>query len=163
MPRSSTRRTGGGASGTPAAPGPGPGVITVNVDGGPLPAQILAIAREVLTDARNHDSAALDRLPDPTDPNSAQVVALNKLLAQPVLYQQIVTLLTKTHGAARTAFTGRPGFLLAGTGNPLTADDAKTLGVTGAQDYKGITISLGDAYDAKPYVPKLASIAQYGP
>ncbi len=28
---------------------------------------------------------------------------------------------------------------------------------------KGITISIGDAYDAKPYVPKLASIAQSGP
>jgi hypothetical protein len=80
--------TSSGGGGTPTTPGPGPGVITVDVDGAPLPAQVLAIAREVLTDARNHDRVALDRLLDPTDPNSAQIIALNKLLAQPGVYQQ---------------------------------------------------------------------------
>jgi RNA polymerase sigma factor (sigma-70 family) len=152
--------SGGGASGKTTAPGPLPGVITVDVTGSPLNPQVLAVAREVLTDARNHDGAALDRLLDPTTANSAQVVALNKLLAQPGVYQQIITLLTKTHGVPQDGFTGWPGFLLGSNGLPLAAADAEVLGVTNPQDYKGITVTIGDSYDAKPYVPKLSSIAQ---
>jgi hypothetical protein len=53
--------------------------------------------------------------------------------------------------------------MLAGIGNPLTTADAKTLDVTNTQDYNGIIINIGDAYDAKPYVPKLASIIQNTP
>src|SRR5215469_12441903 len=55
--------SGGGAG--RGAPAPGPGVIRVDVSGAPINAGILAIAGEVLTDARHHDSAALDRLLDP--------------------------------------------------------------------------------------------------
>ena len=143
---------------TAAAPGPQPGVITVDDDGMPLNAKVLAVAAEVLTDARNHDSAALDRLLDPTDPTSAQVIALNNLLARPGVYQQIITLLTKTHSSEQSGVNGWPGFGL-GINTPLDAADAKTLGVTSAQDYKGITINIGDAFNASPYAPRLMSIS----
>jgi RNA polymerase sigma factor (sigma-70 family) len=153
----------GSRAGTHLPPGLGSGVITINDSGAPLNPKILAIAREVLTDARAHNGAALDRLLDPTDLTSAKVTALNKLLAQPGTYQQIITLLTKTHAAVQDGFGTWPGFLLAGTVGPLDAADAKVLGVTKAQDYKGININIGDAYDAKPYVPKLASIIAFPP
>jgi len=149
-----------GAAATHTAPGTGPGVFTVDVTGAPLNPQVLAIAREVLTAARAHDSAALDRLLDPTGPTT--VLALNKLLAQPGVYAQIITLLTKTHGVPQDGFTGWPGFLLAGTGSPRGAADAKALGLTSSQIYKGIVINIGAPYTENPYVPKLYSIIQSG-
>jgi len=149
-------------TGAAAVPRPQPGVISTDDRGAPLNAQILAVATKVLGDARDHDRSALDRLLDPSDVTSAKVVALNKLLAQPGAYQQIVTLLSKTHGASQDGFTAWPGFLLAGTNAGLDAADAKVLGVTSPQDYKGITLSIGDAYDAKPYIPMLSSIVQNG-
>jgi RNA polymerase sigma factor (sigma-70 family) len=148
------------ASGAAAAPGAGPGVLTVDVAGAPLNPQVLAIATEVLTAARARDSAALDRLLAP--PDSVTAAALNKVLAQPGVYAQIITLLTKTHAVPQSGITGWPGFLLAGTSIPLGAADAKALGVTSAQDYKGIFINIGAAFNEKPFVPKLISIVQEG-
>jgi hypothetical protein len=140
-----------------------PGVITVDDTGAALNAQILAIASQVLDAARNHDPAAIGRLLDPADPTSAKVVALNKLLARPGAYQQIITLLTMTHGVSQDGFTGWPGFLLAGTSSPLDAADAKVLGVTTPPAYQGITITIGDSYAANPYIPKLTQIIQNTP
>jgi hypothetical protein len=148
------------SSGGAAAPGPGPGVFTVDVTGAPLNPQVLAIAGEVLTAARAHDSAALDRLLSPAGITAAD---LNKILAQPGVYAQIITVLTKTHGVSQSGITGWPGFLLAGTNIPLGAADAKALGVTSAQDYKGIFINIGAAFNEKPFVPKLMSIVQESP
>jgi RNA polymerase sigma factor (sigma-70 family) len=148
------------ASGGAAAPGSGPGVFTVDVTGAPLNSQVLAIARDVLAAARAHDSAALDRLLYPAGQTAA---GLNKVLAQPGVYAQIITLLTKTHGVPQDGITGWPGFLLAGTSIPLGASDAKALGVTSAQDYKGIVVNIGASYLEKPYTPKLMSIVQNSP
>jgi serine/threonine-protein kinase len=139
------------ASARPTTPAPQPGLTTVDDAGRPLDPRILPLAREVLTDARNHDAAALDRLLDPT----SSVSAVNKVLAQPGAYQEIITLLTRTHGAQQDGSTEWPGFLLAGTSGGLDAADAKVLGVTSIQDYKGIRIGIGDGYTAKPYVPRL--------
>jgi hypothetical protein len=79
-------------------------------------------------------------------------------------YQQIITLLTKTHGASQDGYSIWPGSTLAGTGDPVDAADAKTLGVTSTQEYVDrtrITIGIGDAYNAKPYIPAL-TISQFG-
>ena len=143
-----------------AAASPGPGVITVDDEGAPLNPKVLAIASEVLTDARNHDGAALGRLLDPT---STTVVAQNEILARPGVYAQIITLLTKTHGVQQDGFTGWPGFLLAGTNGPLNAADARTLGVTSVADYRGIVINIGAAFGENPYVPKFTGIIQPAP
>jgi RNA polymerase sigma-70 factor (ECF subfamily) len=148
----------GGPGATQTAPGAAPGVNTVDVTGAPLAAPVLAIAREVLTAARVHDSATLDRLLYPGGPTTA--AALNKLLAQPGIYAQIITLLTETHGVPQDGFTGWPGFLLAGTSLPLAVADLKALGVTSPQAYKGIVINIGAPYDVKPYIPKIYSIIQ---
>jgi hypothetical protein len=150
-----------GAAAMASSSGLGPGIITVDDEGAPLNPKVLVIASQVLRDARAHDSEALGRLLDPTDPTSAKVVALNKLLAQPGVYAQITTLLTKTHSVQQDGFIGWPGFLLAGTGSPLDAADAKTLGVTSPQEYKGISIIIGAAYTENPYIPKLGSISQF--
>ena len=64
------------------------------------------------------------------------------------------------HGASQDGSTEWPGFLLAGPNAGLDAADAKVLGVTSSQDYKGISISMGDSYTANPYVPRLV-ISQY--
>jgi hypothetical protein len=125
----------------------------------PLDPRILPVTRELLRGARNHDAAALHRLL--AAPTPASVQALNQLLAQPGTYQQIITLLTKTHGASQDGFTNWPGFLLAGTNGQLDAADARVLGVTGHQDYKGIVINIGDGYAAKPYIPRMM-IHQFG-
>ena len=154
---------GNGVATAHAAASPGPGVITVDDEGAPLNAQVLAIAREVLTDARHHDSAALDGLLDPTAPTTVTVAAQNEVLAQPGAYAQIITLLTKTHGVQQDGFTGWPGFLLAGTNGPLNAADAKTLGVTNAAGYRGITLEIGAGYAEQPYVPKFVGIRQAAP
>lgn len=145
------------------ASSPEPDVITVDDTGQPLNAKVLAVAREVLTDARHHDGAALDGLLNPADPTSVPVSAQDKLLAQPGTYAQIITLLTKTHGVSQDGFTGWPGFLLAGTSAPLDAADAKTLGVTNALDYRGISLQIGAAYDENPYVPTFDGIRQANP
>jgi RNA polymerase sigma factor (sigma-70 family) len=149
------------SSGGAAAPGSGPGVFTVDVSGAPLNPQVLAIATEVLTAARAHDSTALDRLLDPT--GSFTAADLNKILAQPGVYAQIITLLTKTHANPQDGVTGWPGFIFSGTSIPLGAADAKALGLTSAQDYKGIFINIGASYTEKPYVPKLISIVPNSP
>ena len=154
-----TLASGGGVATTHAAVSPEPGVITVDDTGTRLNAQVLAIASEVLTDARNRDGVALGRLLDPT---STTVVAQNKILARPGAYAQIITLLTKTHGVSQDGFTAWPGFLL-GTNAPLDAADAKTLGVTNAQDYRGIVINIGAALGENPYVPKFTGVIQNTP
>jgi hypothetical protein len=117
----------------------------------PLDPRIFPIARETLTAACNHDAATIDKLLDPTD----SVSAVNKVLAQPGAYQRIIALLTKTHGAGQDGYPIWPGFQLAGTGDPVDEADAKLLGATSAQDYKGIYITIGDSYTANPYIPRL--------
>jgi RNA polymerase sigma factor (sigma-70 family) len=147
----------GSASATPVA-APAPGVITVDVEGTPLPPQVLAIARQVLAAARAHDSAALDQL---LGGNGSQTpAALNKVLAQPGVYAQIVTLLTKTHEVSQDGFQGWPSFLLAGTSFPRAVADLNALGVASPQAYKGIVVNIGAPYTEKPYVPRLYSIVQ---
>jgi hypothetical protein len=39
----------------------------------------------------------------------------------------------------------------------------QALGVTSAQDYKGIVVNIGASYLEKPYTPKLMSIVQNSP
>jgi WD40 repeat protein len=141
-----------------APPASGAGVITVDVVGGPVAPKILAVARQVLAAARAHDSAALDKLLGGNGSQTA--VALNKVLAQPGVYAQIVTLLTRTHTAGQDGFTIWPGFLLAGGSAPLAVADLQVLGVASPQAYKGITISIGASYTERPNVPMLVSIAQ---
>jgi len=116
-----------------------------------LDPRIVPIAREILTAACNHDAAAIDKLLGPTQ----SAPAANKILAQPGAYQQVITLLTKTHGAGQDGYTIWPGFILAGTGAPPWSEDAKVLGVTSSQDYRGVTVQIGDSYTANPYVPTL--------
>jgi hypothetical protein len=148
-----------GAPATPTTATAGPGAIAVDISGAPFSADVLAIVRQVLQDARTHDSAALDRLLDPADPSSARALALNKLLAQPGSYAQIITLLTKTHGVSQDGYIVWPSFLLAGTYG-VGGADARALGVTSGQDYKGIIISVGAPYTERPYVPVLTSIVR---
>ncbi len=144
------------ATSSASATSPAPGVITVDVEGAPLPPQVLAIARQVLAAARAHDSAALDQL---LGGNGSQTpAALNKVLAQPGVYAQIVTLLTKTHAVGQDGFQGWPSFLLAGTSFPRAVVDLKALGVASPQAYKGIAVNIGAPYTEKPYVPRLYSI-----
>lgn len=140
----------------PTSPSASGGVITVDVGGMPVPPKVLAVARQVLAAAQAHDNAALDQLLGGNDSQTA--TALNKVLAEPGVYAQIVTLLTKTHTAGQDGFTVWPGFLLAGTSAPLAAADLTVLGVTSAQAYKGIVISIGAPYNEQPYMPALVSI-----
>lgn len=146
------------ATSSASATSPAPGVTTVDVQGTPLTPQVLAIARQVLAAARAHDSAALDQL---LGGNGSQTpAALNKVLAQPGVYAQIVTLLTKTHATGQDGFQGWPSFLLAGTSFPRAVADLKALGVASPQAYKGIVVNIGAPYTEKPYVPRLYSIVQ---
>ena len=89
--------------------------------------------------------------------------ALNKVLAQSGTYAQVITLLTRTHGASENGFTIWPGFLLAGTSGTLDAADAKALGVASGQSYSGITITIGASATENPYVPKIVSITHNVP
>jgi tRNA A-37 threonylcarbamoyl transferase component Bud32 len=151
-----TTRAAPSARATTPAPSCGT-VLSADVDPDP---RVVAIARETLTAACNHDATAIDKLLGPTN----SVPAVNKILAQPGAYQQIITLLTKTHGANQDGYTIWPGFTLAGTGDPVDAADARALGVTSDQEYidrKGITVGIGDSYTAKPYIPTLA-VSQFG-
>jgi hypothetical protein len=154
---------GGGAAAAKAAAKPEPGVITVDDVGHPLNAKVVAVERDVLADARAHNRAALDRLLNPAAPAPLGAAALNKVLAQSGTYTQIITLLTRTHGASQNGFTIWPGFLLAGTSGTLDAADAKTLGVTDGQSYSGITVTIGATDTENPFVPKLVSITHNVP
>jgi len=146
-------------SARPTSSAPIPSLLGLDVTGGPLDPRIVPVARATLTAAFNHDAAAIDKLLGPT----ASASAVNKILAQPGAYQQIITLLTKTHGVSQDGYTAWPSFLLAGLTDQLAAADAKVLGVTSAAGFKGrITVGIGDSYLAKPYVPRL-DITVYGP
>jgi hypothetical protein len=155
--------SGGGVATTKAAASSGPGVTTVDIEGAAVNAKVLAVAREVLADARAHDSGALDQLLATGSSSSESVAALNNALAQPGTYGQIITLLTKTHSVSQSADTEWPGFLLAGTSIGFGAADAKTLGVTSAQQYTGITVAIGGVLFQTPFTPKLTSIADNAP
>jgi len=148
-------------SAKPATTPPSCGTV-LSADGGSGDPRIAAIARETLTAACEHDAAAIDRLLGPT----GSVPAVNKILARPGAYQQIITILARTHGVSQDGYSIWPGFTFTGTtGDPAGAADAKALGVTSTQEYtdhKGIIISIGDAYTAKPYIPALG-ISQSGP
>jgi hypothetical protein len=152
----------GGSAGATQAAAPVPSVYAVDVSGAPLTAPVLAIERQVISAASAHDSAALDQLLDPTGPETA--AALNKVLAEPGVYGQIVSLLSKTHGVPQDGFTGWPGFLLAGGNLPLAAADLKALGAASPQEYKGIGINIGASYQyGQPLPPpKLYSIVLNG-
>ena len=162
--------TSGGAAASHSSHGSQPDVFTVDDRNQPLNAGTLKVENEVLADARHHDRAALGRLIDATNPNDPKVIAQNQVLDQPGAYAQIVTLLTKTHGAAQDAQIMWPGFLLAGTGSPLDAADARSLGVTstpnGDANYKGISVNIQvEAYSQSGYQlsPKLDGIFQTNP
>jgi hypothetical protein len=148
-----------GTSTTSAAAAPAPGVITVDVEGAPLLPQILAIATQVLAAARARDSTALDNLLGGEGHQTS--TALNQVLARPGVYAQIVTLLTKTHAVGEDGFQAWPGFLLGENGFSRAAADLKFLGIASPQEYKGISITIGDSYAAKPYVPALQNINLY--
>jgi hypothetical protein len=154
---------GGQAPAAKAAAKPEPGAIAVDDVGHPLNVKVVAVEKDVLADARAHNRAALDRLLNPAAPAALGATALNKVLAQSGTYTQIITLLTRTHGASQNGFTIWPGFLLAGTGGTLDAADAKALGVASGQSYSGITITIGASATENPYVPKIVSITHNVP
>ncbi|HEX3963240.1 MAG TPA: sigma-70 family RNA polymerase sigma factor [Trebonia sp.] len=143
------------ATAPPAAGAAAPGVTAVDVEGTPLSPQILAIARQVLAAARAHDSAALDKLLGNTTQTPA---ALNAVLAQPGVYTQIITLLTKTHAVSQDGQSSWPGFLLGVNNLPNANADLQVVGAASPQAYTGIVVEIGGNYMAHPYVPKLASI-----
>jgi hypothetical protein len=154
---------GGRAAAARAAAKPEPGAITADDVGHPLNAKVVAVERDVLADARAHNRTALDRLLNPAAPAPLGAAALNKVLAQPGTYTQIITLLTRSHGASQNGFTIWPGFLLAGTSGTLDAADAKVFGVTDGQSYSGITVTIGASDTENPDVPKLVSITHNVP
>jgi hypothetical protein len=154
---------GGGGQAPAAAAKPEPPAITVDNVGHPLNAKVVAVERAVLADARAHNRAALDRLLSPGAPASLGAAALNKVLAQSGTYAQVVTLLTRTHGASQNGFTIWPGFFLAGTSGAVNTADAKVLGVASGQQYKGITLIIGASETGNSYVPKLVSITRNVP
>jgi hypothetical protein len=154
---------GGQAPAVKAAAKPEPGAIAVDDVGHPLNTKVVAVEREVLADARARNRAALDRLLNPAAPAALGPAALNKVLAQSGTYAQVITLLTRTHGASENGFTIWPGFLLAGTSGTLDAADAKVLGVASGQSYSGITITIGASATENPYVPKIVSITHNVP
>jgi hypothetical protein len=155
--------SGNRAAAAKAAAKPEPGAVAVDDAGHPLNAKVVAVERDVLADARAHNRAALDRLLNPAAPAALGAGALNKVLAQSGTYAQIITVLTRTHGASENGFTIWPGFLLAGTSGTVNAADATTLGVTSGQQYSGITITIGAADTGNPYVPRLVSITHNVP
>jgi hypothetical protein len=154
---------GGQAPAVKAAAKPEPGAIAVDDVGHPLNTKVVAVEREVLADARARNRAALDRLLNPAAPAALGPAALNKVLAQSGTYAQVITLLTRTHGASENGFTIWPGFLLAGTSGTLDAADAKVLGVASGQSYSGITITIGASATENQYVPKIVSITHNVP
>jgi hypothetical protein len=154
---------GGQAPAVKAAAKPEPGAIAVDDVGHPLNTKVVAVEREVLADARARNRAALDRLLNPAAPAALGAAALNKVLAQSGTYAQVITLLTRTHGASENGFTIWPGFLLAGTSGTLDAADAKVLGVASGQSYSGITITIGASATENQYVPKIVSITHNVP
>src|ERR1700744_1517072 len=154
---------GGQAPAVKAAAKPEPGAIAVDDVGHPLNTKVVAVEREGLADARARNRAALDRLLTPAAPAALGAAALNKVLAQSGTYAQVITLLTRTHGASENGFTIWPGFLLAGTSGTLNAADAKALGVASGQSYSGITITIGASATENPYVPKIVSITHNVP
>ena len=155
--------SGNRAAAAKAAAKPEPGVIAVDDTGHPLNAKVVAVERDVLAAARARNRTALDRLLNPAAPAALGAGALNKVLAQSGTWAQIITVLTRTHGASENGFTIWPGFLLAGTTGPVNAADATTLGVTSGQQYSGITITIGAADTGNPYVPRLVSITHNVP
>lgn len=154
---------GGSASAAKLAAKPQPPAIAVDDVGHPLNTEVVAVEKDVLAEARAHRRTALDRLLNPAAPAALGPAALNKVLAQSGTYTQVITLLTRTHGASENGFTIWPGFLLSGTTGALDAADAKTLGVASGSSYSGITITIGAADTGNPYVPKLVSITHNVP
>ncbi len=154
---------GGQATAAKATAKQRPGVITVDDVGHPLDAKVLAVARDVLAGARARNRTALDRLLIPAAPAPLGPATLNKVLAQPGTYAQIIAVLTTTHGASQNGFTIWPGFVLAGTSGAVDAADAKALGAGAGQQYPGITITIGASDTGKPYVPRLVSITHNVP
>ncbi len=154
---------GGQATAAKATAKPQPGVITVDDVGHPLDAKVLTVARDILAGARARNRAALDRLLIPAAPAPLGPAALNKVLAQPGTYAQIIAVLTTTHGASQNGFTIWPGFVLAGTSGAVDAADAKALGADTGQQYPGISITIGASDTGKPYVPRLVSITHNVP
>jgi len=155
--------SGNRAAAAKAAAKPEPGAVAVDDVGHPLNAKVVAVERDVLAAARARNRTALDRLLNPAAPAALGAGALNKVLAQSGTWAQIITVLTRTHGASENGFTIWPGFLLAGTTGPVNAADATTLGVTSGQQYSGITITIGAADTGNPYVPRLVSITHNVP
>ncbi|MBV9795956.1 MAG: hypothetical protein JO016_18675 [Actinobacteria bacterium] len=154
---------GGPAPAAKASAKPEPGAITVDDVGHALNAKVVAVERAVLADARARNRTALDRLLSPDAPASLGAAALDQVLAQSGTYTQIITLLTRTHGASQNGFTIWPGFFLAGTGRPADAADARVLGVASGQPYAGVTLIIGASATGNPYVPKLVSITRNVP
>jgi DNA-directed RNA polymerase specialized sigma24 family protein len=122
-----------------------PGVIAVDDRGEPIDQKALGIAQEVLADARRHDGAALARLAGNGDVNgNPQITEQNKILARPGAFDEVINILTRTHGALTDGYTW-PGFTLAGSANPLDRSDMSLLQVSDPKSYHGLRILIGES------------------
>jgi hypothetical protein len=131
--------------------GPPPAkVIPVDVQGAPLAATAIQIVTQVLDAAERRDSAALDQLIGAAGSGLQAQAQLDQTLAQPGAFDEIVKLLTQTHGEPTDGYTW-PGFTLDKPGDPLTPNQQSDLRVMGVSDpglYGGLRVLIHRSYPA---------------
>ena len=122
-------------------PTPALSVIAVDSTGAPIDREVLRIAQEVLADARRHDSAALARLLGNGENANLQIAEQNRILARPGAFEEIVTILTRTHCAITDGCTW-PGFTLSNGTASLDKADLRSLYVSSPKNYHGLRIAI---------------------
>ena len=123
-------------------------VIPVDINDTPLPPQALQLANEVLQDAQTHNQSDIDRLFSQSSGTFGDASSLNAILDSPGAYDQLVQLLTETHGEPTDGFTW-PGFTLDGPGSALTQDqqhDMQVLGVQSLGTYTGLRVLIHESF-----------------
>ena len=120
-------------------------VYSVDDTGLHLNGALVNLAKRTLDAAKDHSVVGIDAVTGNT--------SLNKILAEPGVFAEIVKVLADTHGGSENCEYLWPGFLTLAFHNEtqLDVDDAKALGVTNVADYHGVRVVIGDC--GMPTVP----------
>jgi hypothetical protein len=139
----STGRTGGtgagGGTGSAGGAGAGGDVIAVDNAGNAIAPAALAIAGELLTDARGHDEAAINALWHGA--SASDLVEQDAALDRPGAYEAVVTMLTEVHAVGQDGY-GWPGFLLSQGSAKYDKRDLLALGLRSYRNYTGVQIDI---------------------
>jgi hypothetical protein len=119
-----------------------PGIYLGDDTGEALPGPARVIAERLLAAARAHSVTAYDALL--SDFTGSALASQNKSLTEPGVFEQIVKILTETHGAPTDGET-YPGFIMARGEGMFDAHDERVMGVTSYAQYRGVRIFIGES------------------